>query len=116
MTKMRSADLTDLSVAQRRAHSKLSTTEWRSPYRLKETRGTLGALVRLGLARSRHDLDAGFFPRVGTKYLLIAVCEECGSCGPRAERCDESCPMCGRSFFCSKEDPDEAAQCEARSP
>ena len=116
MTGMRSEDLTSLSVSQRRAHSKLSTTEWRSSYELKETRGTLGALVQLGLVKVRHDLGAAFFPRTGVKYLLTAVCIECGSCGPRAERCDESCPMCGRSFFCNKEDPDEAAQCEARSP
>ncbi len=111
---MKATNLSHLTVAQRRAHSKLSPTAWRSAYTLQELLATLNALVRRGLAK-RQNADSQFtWPRIGIKYRLAVACDECGSRGPRAMGCDEQCPSCGRSLFCSKEDAIAARRCEAR--
>lgn len=58
-----------LSPTMIRALDKL-TPEYRSAYALDESRGTLDALERRGLAERVCTPGAAFFPRVHTKYRM----------------------------------------------
>lgn len=56
-----------LTKNQQRALGKLGVL-WKSAYELQESKGTLDALVRRGLADRKHGIGSMAFPRTNVTY------------------------------------------------
>jgi len=65
-----------LSPSQLNAMGKLHKVAFFSAYELKISRNTLEALVKKGLAESKHEAGAFSFPRTGILYRLSSNVDE----------------------------------------
>ena len=62
-----------LTANQKRALAKLSESEGRCAFEIKESLSTLNALAAKGFARSKHYIGSVFSPRVNIEWFKTAA-------------------------------------------